>query len=188
MALKNVFSGAAARPWPRPHPRLPVGKQGRHNPGCPAGGRGQSPVYSPVRCAGHHPSSQLGQGGWNRPGGGQSLCLPPSLGAPGHRDGSSPGPSLREGPQQLAPTGRLLDPRAQGVAPLRSVCDRGAGPLARPGYAHVGLHSGTEVRLAWQSPSATVQGLAGGGGPGARDTVCQALGKDLGPTVRPLLC
>lgn len=74
------------------------------------------------------------------------------------------------------------------MAPLRFVHDRGAGPLARLGYAHVGLHSGTEVRLAWQSPAATVQGLAEGGGPGARDTVCQALRKDLGPTVHPLLC
>lgn len=48
--------------------------------------------------------------GWDRLGGGQGLCLTPSSAAPGHRDGSSTGRSLREGPQQPAPTGRLLDP------------------------------------------------------------------------------
>lgn len=93
----------------------------------PSQGRGQSPVYSPVR----HPRSpsQLspGTGRLGQARGRQGLCLAPSSAALGRRDGSSP--SLSQGrTSAVCPTGHLLIPGHKVWHHWRFVHDRAWAP------------------------------------------------------------
>ncbi|KAJ8794002.1 hypothetical protein J1605_003412 [Eschrichtius robustus] len=154
---RRPHAGAAA--LPRPHPRLPVGKQGQRDPGCRAADQSRSSVYSPVRRRHHHSHFSDGtvklretretSGSGDRRG----PCSCPSSAASGRGDGTSQGHSLWEGPQQRVRRGVPAGPPGTRRGPTAACgLTTGPGPSEKLGCAHVGLHPGTEALAGLAEP------------------------------------
>lgn len=88
----------------------------------PSQGRGQSPVYSPVRHPGYHPSSRLGQGGWDRPGGGAGPVLGPPARLLWGAEMAPAQASLSGKDLSSLLTGHLLDPPGTRWCGTTEVC------------------------------------------------------------------